>query len=184
MPKHYVTPQELGRAWFIQAVQGHTLVTLLPWRRGSIFDGVNKALGLELQMSWEASDHGKMLYKVLPRVGRGWQPLDIDWVPRRGVTLVARFLTVHCHLGSFTLLWDPLESVSCLLCYEEFSLEHLLWGCSIASEQREDFLIQGLEIWGKDLGGLAHLSVGSLSRFLLTIQPTFQMGSMEGVFGG
>ena len=63
-----------------------------------IFEGVDRALRLELQRSWEASDRGRMLYEVLPRVGREWQPLDIDRVPRRGVTLVARFLTGHCHL--------------------------------------------------------------------------------------
>ena len=52
------------------------------------------------------------------------------------------------------------------------------------SEQREEFLSQGLEIRGIDLGCPAHFSVGSLSRFLLVIRPTFQMGSLEGVFGG
>ena len=66
-----------------------------------IFEGVDRALRLELQRSWEASDRGRMLYEVLPRVGREWQPLDIDRVPRRGVTLVSRFLIGHCHLGDF-----------------------------------------------------------------------------------
>ena len=131
-----------------------------------IFEGVDQALRLELQRSWEASDHGRMLYEVLPRVGREWQPVDIDWVPSRGVTLVARFLTGHCHLGGFSLPWDPLESVPCPLCGGEFSREHLLWECSAVSAQREEFLSQGLEIQGIDLGCLAHLSVGSLSRFL------------------
>ena len=133
VPEHYVTPQELGRAWFIRAVRGHTLVTPLPRRRRLIFEGVDRALRLELQRSWEASDRGRMLYEVLPRVGREWQPLDIDRVPRRGVTLVARFLTGHCHLGGFSLPWDPLESVPCPLCGGEFSREHLLWECSAVS---------------------------------------------------
>ena len=52
-----------------------------------------------------------MLYWVLHRAGREWQLLDIDWVLRRGVTLVARFLIGYCHLGSFRLLGDPLESM-------------------------------------------------------------------------
>ena len=184
MPEHCVTPQELGRAWFIRAVRGHTLVTPLPRRRRLIFEGVDRALRLELQRSWEASDRGRMLYEVLPRVGREWQPLHIDRVPRRGVTLVARFLTGHCHLGGFSLPWDPLESVHCPLCGGEFSREHLLWECSAVSAQREEFLSQGLEIQGRDLGCLARLSVGSLSRFLLAIRPTFQKGYSEGVLGG
>ena len=147
-----------------------------------IFEGVDRALRLELQRSWEASDHGRMLYEVLPRAGREWQPLGIDRVPRRGVTLVARFLTGHCHLGGFSLPWDPLESVPCPLCGGEFSREHLLWKCSAVSAQREEFLGQGLEIQGIDVGCLADLSVGSLSRFLLAIRPNFHMGYSEGVF--
>ena len=105
----------------------------LPRRRRLIFEGVDRGLRLELQWSWEASDHDRLLYEVFPRVGREWQPLDIDWVPRRGVTLVARFLTGHCHLGGFSLPWDSLESVPCPLCGGEFSREHLLWECLVVS---------------------------------------------------
>ena len=51
------------------------------------------------------------------------------------------------------------------------------------SEQREEFLSHGLEVWRKDLGHLAHLGLGFLSQFLLAIWPTFRMMNVEGVPG-
>ena len=183
VPEHYVTPRELGRAWSIRAVRGHTLITPIPWRRRLVYEGVDSALRLELQRSWAVSDRGRMLYEVIPRVGREWQPWDIDQVPRRGVTLVARFFIGHCHLGVFSIPWDPLERISCPLCGGDFSREHLLWNCTTVSKQREEFLSRGVEVWGKDLGRLAHLGLGSLSRFLLAIRPTFWMENVEGVSG-
>ena len=139
-------PKSWGRHGSFVVVRGHTLITPLPWRRGLIIEGADKALRLKLQWTWEASKCGKMLYEVLPREGREWQPLDIDRVLRRGVTLVARSFIGHCHLGGFSLPSDPLESVPCTLCGGEFSQGHLLWECSEVSEQREEFLSQGLEI--------------------------------------
>ena len=183
VPEHYVTPRELGRAWFIRAVRGHTLITPIPRRRRLVYEGVDSALRLELQRSWAVSDRGRMLHVVIPRVGMEWQPWDIDQVPRRGVTLVARFLTGHCHLGVFSIPWDPLERISCPLCGGDFSREHLLWNCTTVSEQREEFLSRGAEVWGEDLGRLAHLGLGSLSRFLLAIRPIFRLENVEGVFG-
>ena len=77
----------------------------------------------------------------------------------------------------------PVERISCPLCFGDFSREHLLWNCTTMSEQREEFLSRGAEVWGKDLGPLAHLGFGSLSRFLLAIRPTFRMENVEGVSG-
>ena len=88
-----------------------------------------------------------------------------------------------CLLGVFSIPWDPLENASCPLCDGDFSREHLLWDCTIVSKQREESLSHGLEAWRKDLGRLAHLWLGSLSRFLLAIRLTFRMISVEGVSG-
>lgn len=101
MLKHYIIPQELGKAWFIQAIRGHKLITLIPQRSRSIYEGVDRTLTLELQQRQAVLDHGKMLYENSLRVGMEWHPWDIDQVPLRGVTLVPRFLTRHCHLGFF-----------------------------------------------------------------------------------
>ena len=135
------------------------------------------------QWSWVVSGRGRMLHEVIPRVGMEWQPWDIDQVPRRGVTLVARFLTGHSHIGGFSKPCYPWERISCPLCGGDFSREHLLWNCTLVSQQREEFLSRGAEVWGEDLGRLAHLGLGSLSRFLLAIRPIFRLENVEGVSG-
>ena len=99
------------------------------------------------------------------------------------MTLEAGFLTGHCHLGVFSIPWDPLERISCPLCGGEFSREHLLWNCTTVSEQREEFLSRGAEVWGEDLGRLAHSGLGCLSRFLLAIRPLLRLENVEGVSG-
>ena len=121
-----------------------------------------------------------MLYKVLPRVGREWQPLDIDQVLRTGVTLVARFLIGYCHLGGFSLPWDPLESVPCLLYGGEFSQEHLQWECSIVIEEREEFLSQGFGNKGKK----PRLSCTLECRLLEPVSFGHLANLSDGQFGG
>ena len=66
----------------------------------------------------------------------------------------------------------------------EYVLPVMWWGffagtfivdSTIVSEQREEFLSCGAEVWGKDIGRLAYLGLGSLSLFILAIRPTFRM---------
>lgn len=75
-----------------------------------------------------------------------WEPSDVDWILRRGVTLIARFLVGQCYLGAFPIPGDPLKNVSCLLCGGEFFVKHLLWHCIVARERRKEFLSRGLEV--------------------------------------
>ena len=104
-----------------------------------------------------------MLYEMISQVGREWQPIDIDWVLMRHVTLVARFPTNHCHLGFFPLPWDPLERVACPLCGRDFTREHLLWDFPIVSLQGEEILDHVLDEGAKNLGWFAHSGLGLLS---------------------
>ena len=136
---------------------------------------MDTALWLELQQSWESSDRGQSLYEVTSRVGREWQPFDTDRVPQRDVTLVARFLTGHCHLGFFSLPWDPLGRVACPLCCRDFTREHLLWDCPKVRLQREEILGHVVEEGGKDLGWFSCSGFGLLRRFLRAIRPAFQI---------
>ena len=51
-----------------------------------------------------------------------------------------RFLTAHCHLGSFSVPWDPTEWTPCPLCGEDFTREHLVWECRGVTQERERLL--------------------------------------------
>jgi hypothetical protein len=140
IPPHHVSARELGRTWFRRSVVGRTLHAHAPRTRRVIRRAIDRALLTEWQSRWSTVEVGSSLREAFPTVGRAWRPADADVGGRLDVTYAARFLTAHCHLGSFGVPWDPTELASCPLCGEDFSRAHLVWECSGATEQRERLL--------------------------------------------
>ena len=83
---------------------------------------------------------GASLHEALPIVGCVWRPADVEIGGRLDVTYAARFLTAHCHLGSFAVPWHSTELAHCPLCGEVFSRVHLVWECSAVTQERERLL--------------------------------------------
>ena len=139
IPERHTLASELGRAFFQRSVCGHTLTSHLPTRRAIVFGGIDRALREEWQRRWRTSTQGAALREVLPRVGAQWRLEETTgseslW----DITLVARFFTGHCHLGTFHTPWhEDEDGVECPFCAEAFSRAHLVWECHGVSAERE-----------------------------------------------
>ena len=83
---------------------------------------------------------GASLREALPTVGCAWRPEDAALGGRLDTTYAARFLTAHCHLGTFSVPWGPDEWALCPLCREDFTREHLVWECRGLTQERERLL--------------------------------------------
>ena len=149
-----------------------------------IFEGVDRALRLELQYRWEASDHGRMLYEVLPRVGREWQPLDIDRGAEERCDSSGLFPHRTLPLGWFFI---AMGSVG------EHALSIVCWGVLPGAFTMGVFSTECAERGvleprfgnkGNRFGLSCTLECRPLEPVLFAIRPTFQMGNLEGVFGG
>ena len=166
--RSYVTPDELGATWFQRSVRGRTLHPTLPGRRRLIRDGIERALSAECIRRWRASETGRQLFSVFPHAGGGgWYPEDADVARRQDITIVARFLTGHYHLGPWAPTRDPDEYELCPLCGETYSREHLIFDCEALDHVRCDILGSVL---GRSPGGLTWLARSAcapLGRFLL-----------------
>ena len=166
--RSYVMPDELGSTWFQHFVRGRTLPQTLPGRRRLIRDGVERALSTEILRRWRASETGRQLFSVFPIAGGGgWHPDDADVARRQDLTMVARFLTGHYHLGLWAPIRDPDELELCPLCGDIYSREHLIFDCESLVHVRRDILGSVL---GRSYGGLAWLARSAcapLGRFLL-----------------
>ena len=97
---------------------------------------MERALLQEWQARWSTVEVGSSLREALPTVGCAWRPEDAELGGRLYITYAARFLTAHCHLGSFSVPWDPAEWAPCPLCGEDFTREHLVWECRGVTQQR------------------------------------------------
>ena len=168
-------PIELGRWWFQRYVQSKTLIDPIPQRHRLIFEGIDRALQAEWLCRWRNSDTGIAYRAVHSTVGRGWRPDDADRCSRSELTLVARFLTGHCHLGDFALPWDLDELVACPWCGHDFSREHLLWECTSLSSVRAEVLQVGTHVG--DLEWVAWHRAFSLGRFLVLARRLVDPGS-------
>ena len=104
--RSYVSPAELGRTFFRSQVLGKTLPTTLPTHLGLIRFGVQNALLGEWQRRWKVSEIGGQLRDVLGFVAGGWHPVDAAEATRVDITIVARFLTGHFHIGDWSPAWD------------------------------------------------------------------------------
>ena len=169
--RSYVTPDEIGATWFQRSVRGRTLPHTLPGRRRLIRDGVERALSAEILRRWRASETGRQLYSVFPRASEGgWLPDDADVARRRDLTIVARFLTGHYHLGDWTPTRDPDEYELCPLCGDLYSREHLIFECEPLDHVRRDILGPALGRCSGGLAGLARLACAPMGRFLLIVR--------------
>ena len=164
--RSYVTPDELGFTWFQRSVRGHTIPQTLPGRRRLIRAGVERALTTEWNRRWRASETGRQLFTVLHRVGGGWHPDDADVARRQDLTLVARFMTGHYHLGPWAPTRDPDELELCPLCGEIYSREHLILECLFLDPVRRDILGPVLGSREVGLAWLTRSACAPLGRFL------------------
>ena len=166
--RSYVTPDELGYAWFHRSVRGRTLHHSLPGRRRLIRDGIERALAVECSLRWRASETGRQLYSVFPHAGGGgWHPDDADVARQQDLTMVARFLTGHYHLGPWAPIRDPNEFELCPLCGDIYSREHLIFECESLDPVRRDILGPVLGRSTRGLAWLARSACAPLGRFLL-----------------
>jgi hypothetical protein len=167
--RSYVTPDELGSTWFQRSVRGRTLPQTLPGRRRLIRDGVERALSTECSRRWRASETGRQLFSVFTHAGGGgWHPDDADVARRQDLTIVARFLTGHYHLGPWAPTRDPDEFELCPLCGDIYSREHLIFDCESLDHVRRDTLGSVLGRSSRGLAWLARSACAPLGRFLLS----------------
>ena len=166
--RSYVSPVELGRTFFQRQVLGKTLPTTLPTHLDLIRCGVQDALYGEWQMRWTVSETGGQLRDVLGFITGGWHPEDAAVATRADITIVARFLTGHFHIGDWSPAWDQDVLQNCPFCGEEYFREHLVWDCPMLESVRET-TVESMRDRGEGLRGLARSSCALLGRFLRII---------------
>ena len=175
--RSYVSPAELGRTFFRRQVLGKTLPTTMPKRIGLIKCGIQKALHGEWQSRWRVSDTGGQLRDVLGFVAGGWRPEDAAVATRADITMVARFLTGHFHLGDWSPAWDSDVIQECPFCGEEYSRDHLVHECIFLESVRETTMKSVGASRGRDLRWLARSGCAHLGRFLRTISALIPGGA-------
>ena len=87
-------------------------------------------------------------------------------VRRQDITLVARFMTGHYHLGPWAPTRDPKELELCPLCGVPYSREHLIFECTFLDPVRQAILGQVLGRGGRGLAWLIQSACGPLGHFL------------------
>ena len=101
-------------------------------------------------------------------IGEPWVPEDVHHCRRQEMVQVARFMTGHCHLGSFCILWEN-YSEDCLLCGELYSRVHFLTECVALSDLRSRWLVPSA--WGRSgLQGLVWRDCSRFGHFLLGVR--------------
>ena len=102
-------------------------------------------------------------------VAGGWRPEDAAVATRADITMVARFLTGHFHLGDWSPAWDSDVIQECPFCGEEYSRDHLVHECIFLESVRETTMKSVGASRGRDLRWLARSGCAHLGRFLRTI---------------
>lgn len=132
---------------------------------------MERALTLEWQCRWRASETGRQYFGVFERIGGGgWHPEDAGAAQRQDITLVARFLTGHYHLGPWSPSRDPDELDLCPLCGAVYSQHHVIFECSALDSVRQHTLGLVLGRRGGGLTGLAQSACAPLGRFLHVVR--------------
>ena len=168
VPMHHTLASELGRVFFQRSVRGQTISPHPFTRRAIVLGGIDRALRKEWQRRWQTSTQGVALRAVLPRVGVQWRleeaaGLGSTW----DLTLVARFLTGHCHLGTFQPPWHEDEDwVECPFCDVAFTRIHLVWECRGVIDERTRCLGGTLPDHVGDWSILLRRGAARLGRFL------------------
>ena len=135
--RSYVSPTELGRTFFQRQVLGKTLTMTPPKRLSVIRHAIQEALHREWKQRWTISETGGQLRDVLGFVTKGWHPEDAAAATRADITMVARFLTGHFHIGDWSPAWDLDVLQDCPFCGEDYSRKHLVWECPILEPVRD-----------------------------------------------
>ena len=164
--RSYVSPGELGRAFFQRQVRGKTTTATVPRCPTLLRGAIHTALINEWRSRWTVSEIGGQLRDVLGFVAEGWIPEDADAVTRADITLVACFLTGHFHLDDWSPPWDPDLHTECPLCGEDYSRSHLVWHCQTLDPVREVILGLMGERRKGNLHWLAPIWSALLGRFL------------------
>ena len=134
--RSYTTPMELGQAWLRREILGPTGIDLERARWRMIRDSIEEALEAEWQRRWRSAGTGRTLFALMERVGQPWTPEDASRCGRMEMVLVARYLTGHCHLGSFAIPHDDaLED--CPLCGELYLEDHFIYDCTALHDVRD-----------------------------------------------
>ena len=131
----YVAPSEIVRAWFYRLNRSHEILVNRCWSNRLIHDAVHRGLSAEWKRTWEYSDYGEALRLIFPQVTNTWVPFES--LSRMRCTLMACFLTSHCHFGSFSLSWHEDEaSEVCPLCGDLLTRHHIFLQCPQLSMSR------------------------------------------------
>ena len=73
----YVTPMDIGRAWFRRAVLARSSVDPLWLRPRLLMDHIDTTLRAKWRRRWHAADTGRFLYDLFKDAGKAWMPEDI-----------------------------------------------------------------------------------------------------------
>ena len=169
IPTHHVSAHELGRAWFRRSVLGRTLSESQPQRWRVITSAIDRALLFEWRVRWRTAATGAALREAFPVVGHEWRPVDAGVGDRLDLTVAARFLVGHCHLGSFRVPWDEDEWEPCPLCGEDFTRAHLVWECRAVTQEREHLLGSAGSVREGDWRWLARFRGSRLGGFVRSV---------------
>ena len=150
----------------------------MPRRHRLIREGIDRALRLEWRARWTQSAVGTALREVFPLAGSAWSPVSAA-VPsgeRLALTLIARFLTSHCHFGEFSMPWGADVETVCPFCGGIFSRGHMLWDCPGLVRERA-LLVAGTGLVHRgDLSWFAVCRVRQLGRFLVAARQLAERG--------
>ena len=125
--RFYASPQGIGGAWFRRNFRQFSQHDLQAFRRKQLNRLVSRGLVAEWQRTWTNTECGQALKALLPTVREQWRAHPS--LTRGQATLLARFMTGHCHLGRFSLPWHEEEDMIMCVCRELFSRHHLCFKC-------------------------------------------------------
>ena len=178
--RFYAAPSEIGRAWLHRLNRSRETLVTQAWDRRLMHDVIDRGLLAQWQRTWECSEHGEALRLILPRVADAWAPWES--ISRERCTLVARFMTSHCHFGSFCLPWhDDDAHEDCPLCGDVLSRRHIFLECPRLSMPRL-FLFESAPCGREtDLSWFVRAGQSALGLFLLSVRDMFTEAGLDRV---
>ena len=130
---------------------------------------IETALEAEWQRRWRSADTGRSLFTLMERAGQPWTPEDASHCGRMEMVLVARYMTGHCHLGSFAIPHDDDALEDCPLCGELYLEDHFIYDCVALHDLRDRWLDVRNRGIG-DLRGLVWQRCSRLGTFLRAVR--------------